>query len=108
YARFGVRVPGSHQALVTSEEFRKTQERMATRRTGGGPRNVSPFLLSGIACCGACGNRMIGVSRRQQWKRRSDGGVSSAEYRYYQCGSRTNQSMCSYHTRRVEDLDEAV
>ena len=108
YARFGVRVPGSHQPLVPPEDFRKTQDRMAARRTAGGPRSVSSFLLSGLAYCGACGHRMIGVSRRQTWKRRSDGGISSAEYRYYQCGSRTNQSVCDYHTRRAEELDEAV
>jgi hypothetical protein len=108
YARFGVRVPGSHPAIITQEDYRKAQERMAERRTSGGPRNVSPFLLSGLAHCGACGHRMIGVSRRQTWKRRSDGGTSSAEYRYYQCGSRTNQSVCDYHTRRASELDEEV
>lgn len=108
YARFGVRVPGSHQALIAPDDFRKVQDRMAARRTAGGPRNVSPFLLSGLAYCGACGHRMIGVSRRQSWTRRSDGGTSTAEYRYYQCGSRTNQSVCNYHTRRAEDLDTEV
>jgi site-specific DNA recombinase len=108
YARFGVRVPGSHTALVGTEDFRRAQERMAARRTGGGPRTVQPYLLAGLAYCGACGNRMIGVTRRQTWQRRGDGGTSSAEYHYYQCGSRTNQSMCTYHTRTAADLDEAV
>jgi site-specific DNA recombinase len=108
YARFGVRVPGSHQALIAPDDFRKAQDRMAARRTAGGPRTVSLFLLSGLAYCGACGNRMIGVSRRQSWTRRSDGGTSSAEYRYYQCGSRTNQSVCDYHTRRADQLDADV
>ncbi len=108
YARFGVRVPGSHPAIVGSEDFRRAQERLADRRTAGGPRNVSPFVLSGLAVCGSCGRHMIGVSRRQTWQRRSDGGTSSAEYRYYQCGSRTNQSICAYHTRRTDELDEAV
>ena len=108
YARFGVRVPGSHAALVSPEDFRKAQEKMADRRTAGGPRHAQPFLLSGLAYCGSCGNRMIGVSRRQSWERRGDGGTSSAEYRYYQCGSRTNQSVCGYHTHRMADLDAAV
>ncbi len=108
YSRFGVRVPGSHQALIAPDDFRKAQDRMAARRTAGGPRHVSPFLLSGLLTCGACGHRMIGVTRRQTWTRRSDGGRGSAQYRYYQCGSRTNQSVCAYHTRRVEQLDEEV
>lgn len=108
YSRFGVRVPGSHQALIAPDDFRKAQDRMAARRTAGGPRHVSPFLLSGLLICGACGHRMIGVTRRQTWTRRSDGASSSAQYRYYQCGSRTNQSVCGYHTRRVDQLDEEV
>lgn len=106
YARFGVRVPGSHTALISPEDFRKAQDRMAARRTGGGPRSVVPYLLAGLAYCGYCGNRMIGVTRRQSWQRRGDGGTSSAEYRYYQCGSRTNQSMCDYHTWTASDLDD--
>jgi hypothetical protein len=58
--------------------------------------------------CDNCGNRMIGVSRRQTWKRRTDGLEMAASYRYYQCESRTNQGICSYHTRRTEDLEEMV
>jgi Ser-tRNA(Ala) deacylase AlaX len=50
---------------------------------------------------------MIGVSRRQSWRRRS-GSEGHASYRYYQCESRTNQSMCDYHTQRAEVLEEEV
>lgn len=108
YTRFGVRVPGSHPAIVSAEEYRRVQDRMASRRTGGGERHVRQFLLSGLAYCGACGNKMIGVSRKQTWTRRRDGSQGEAEYRYYQCLSRTNQSMCAYHTRRAIDLEEQV
>ncbi|HEY8490408.1 MAG TPA: recombinase family protein [Dehalococcoidia bacterium] len=108
YTRFGVRVPGSHPALITPEEFRQAQEKLEERRTAPGRRQAAPFLLSGLVHCGHCGNRMIGVSRRQRWTRRQDGGESTAEYRYYQCESRTNQSMCDYHTRRAADLEAAV
>ncbi len=51
---------------------------------------------------------MIGVTRRQSWRRRSDGEMRSALYRYYQCESRTNRSLCDYHTRRAEALEEEV
>ena len=108
YQRFGVRVPGSHTALISPDEYRRAQDRMTARRTASGPRNPSQFLLSGLAHCGACGSKMIGVSRRQSWTRKSDGGTSTAEYRYYQCGSRTNQSMCSYHTHRADVLEDEV
>jgi len=108
YSRFGVRVPGSHPAIISPEDYRRAQDRMTRRRTAGGTRSVNPFLLSGLAHCGYCGNRMIGVSRRQSWQRRGDGSSVQAEYRYYQCESRTNQSMCDYHTRRAVDFEEEV
>jgi hypothetical protein len=68
---------------------------------------TSQFLLSGLAYCGYCGNKLIGVTRRQTWKRKSGERVENS-YRYYQCESRTNQSVCSYHTRRADDLESAV
>jgi small-conductance mechanosensitive channel len=51
---------------------------------------------------------MIGVSRRQSWRRKGAEEESQASYRYYQCESRTNQSMCNYHTRRAVELEGAV
>lgn len=107
YSRFDVHVSGTHPALVSSDDFRKVQDRLNSRRTSGAPRTPSHFLLSGIAYCGYCGNKLIGVSRRQSWKRQ-DGERVSNSYRYYQCESRTNQSVCSYHTRRADDLEAAV
>jgi site-specific DNA recombinase len=107
YSRFGVRVPGSHPALVTADDFRAVQDRLNARRNNYAQRQPSPFLLAGLVQCGHCGNKMIGVSRRQRWRRRS-GSEGRASYRYYQCGSRTNQSMCDYHTQRADELEEQV
>ena len=107
YSRFGVRVPGSHPALVTPDDFRAVQDRLNSRRNNFAQRRPSPFLLAGLLQCGHCGNKMIGVSRRQSWKRRS-GSEGQASYRYYQCESRTNQSMCDYHTQRADELEEHV
>jgi site-specific DNA recombinase len=107
YARFGVRVPGSHPALVTPDDFRAVQDRLNARRNNYGERNPQQFLLAGLIQCAYCGNKLIGVSRKQTWKRRS-GSEAQASYRYYQCESRTNQSLCDYHTQRADDLEEAV
>ncbi len=107
YSRFGVKVPGSHPSLVSNDDFRVVQDRLAARRTSSSPRVTSRFLLSGIAYCGACGNKLIGVSRKQTWKRKSGERVQNS-YRYYQCESRTNQSVCTYHTRRADDLERDV
>ncbi|MCH7580979.1 MAG: recombinase family protein [Chloroflexi bacterium] len=107
YSRFGVRVPGSHPALVSPDDFRAVQDRLSARRNNYAPRKPSPFLLAGLVRCGHCGNKMIGVSRKQSWRRRS-GTKGQASYRYYQCESRTNQSMCDYHTQRAGELEGEV
>ena len=107
YTRFGITVPGSHTPIVTEDQFRAVQARLQDRRTATSKRNPSRYLLSGLAHCGDCGNRMIGVSRKQQW-RRGNGDTAEQAYRYYQCESRTNQSVCDYHTRRADDLEAEV
>ena len=107
YSRFGVRVPASHPPLISPEDFQRVQERLDQRRPASDVRQVSHFLLSGIGYCGYCGNKMIGVTRKQKWKLR-DGGVRTAQYRYYQCESRTNRSLCDYHTRRADELEAEV
>ncbi len=107
YSRFGVRVPASHAPLISQDDFRDVQERLDQRQPVMGSRQLSPFLLSGLAHCGYCGSKMIGVTRKQSWRRR-DGTVRAAKYRYYQCESRANRSVCDYHTHRAEELEEAV
>ncbi len=108
YSRFGVRVPASHPPLISPEDFRRVQERLDQRRPSAAPRETAPFLLSGLVHCGYCGNKMIGVTRKQSWRRHSDGSLQRAQYRYYQCESRTNRSLCDYHTRREEELEAEV
>ncbi len=107
YSRFGVRVPASHAPLISQDDFRCVQERLDERRPHTGERLVLPFLLSGLVYCGYCGNKMIGVTRKQKWTR-SDGTKKAAQYRYYQCESRANRSSCDYHTQKAEELEEAV
>lgn len=104
YTRFGVKVPGSHPPLVSNDDFRRVQERLQSRHGAVRERTVVPFLLSGMAFCGRCGNRMIGVSRRQRWTTK-DGEARAAAYRYYQCESRTNQSACAYNTQRAAEFE---
>jgi len=81
YSRFGVRVPASHAPLISQEDFRRVQERLDQRRPSSAQRQVSPFLLSGLTFCGYCGNKMIGVTRKQKWHR-ADGTEKTAQYRY--------------------------
>ena len=107
YNRFGLRLPRNHPPLIPPEAFRRAQDLMQSRSPLRRKADVQPFLLSGLAHCVQCGNRMIGVTRRQTW-RRKDGRRMRGTYRYYQCQSRTNQSICQYHTWRAADLEEVV
>lgn len=107
YSRFGVKVPDSHPALVSAADFRRVQERLQARQPSMTRRSVQPFLLSGLVFCAQCGNRMIGVSRRQNWTTRA-GESRNATYRYYQCESRTNQNACQYNTQRAAELEQRV
>ncbi len=108
YTRFGMRIPGSHPAIITPDMFRWAQSRLDERRPRRKNGQAEPFLLSGLIYCGQCGNRMVGVTRKQAWTRRRDGSRVEKQYRYYQCQSRTNQSVCEYHTRRAGELEAIV
>ena len=108
YTRFGLRVPGSHPAIITPDMFRWARAKMEQRRPTRKNVQAEPFLLSGMVYCGYCGNRMVGVTRRQSWTRRKDGSRAEMEYRYYQCQSRTNQGVCQYHTHKSLDLEAGV
>ena len=107
YTRLGMRRPRTHDAIVPPEVFRAAQELTRSRRPIGRVSNAEPFLLSGLLACGYCGNTMMGVTRRQSWKRK-DGRRARGVYRYYQCQSRNNQSVCGYHTWRAPVLEGTV
>lgn len=107
YTRFGLRLPGAHEAIIERSTFRAARDIASERRPRVGPARAEPYLLSGIVFCDYCGNRMMGVTRRQMWSNR-DGIRNRKTYRYYQCQSRNNQSVCGYHTWREADLEGVV
>jgi DNA invertase Pin-like site-specific DNA recombinase len=107
YRRFGLRLPASYEAIVDRGVYRQVQEKMQGRTPARRGVKGEPFLLSSIIYCGYCGQRMMGVTRRQTW-RRKDGQRARAEYRYYQCQSRINRDQCEYRTVSAPDLEEAV
>ncbi|MFA5374806.1 MAG: recombinase family protein [Dehalococcoidia bacterium] len=106
--RFGLRVPGSHPAIVPFQVFNQVQERLTARASHRGHVVKTPFLLAGMVYCGRCNNKMTGMNRSQSWTSKKSGIKHSGEYRYYQCQSRTNQSFCQYNTRKVDELEAVV
>ena len=107
YDKLGVTVAANHHAIVSEPDFAAVGRQMVERRTAPGISHPSDFLLAGLVWCGEDQARMIGVTRRQQW-RLASGETASATYRYYQSEARTNQSVGSYHTRRADELEEEV
>ena len=108
YHRFGMRIPGSYEPIVSSSDFRQAQDRLQERSPSQRTSRPAPvFLLAGVLYCRHCGKRMMGIVRRQTWRRR-DGERVRAEYRYYQCQSRINRNQCSYRTMRASELEEEV
>lgn len=107
YTRFGMRRPKVHEAIIPPEVFRAAQDLTRQRRPVGRVMSPESFLLSGVLICAYCGNKMLGVTRRQTWKRK-DGSRARQVYRYYQCQSRNNQSRCAYHTWRTSLLEQTV
>ena len=107
YMRFGLRLPRAHEAIVSPQTYRAARDIVRERRPRERMSRAEPYLLSGIAFCDYCGNKMMGVTRRQQW-RKKDGERVRNTYRYYQCQSRNNQSVCGYHTWRESELEETV
>ena len=107
YTRLGMRRPKVHDAIIQPEVFRAAQDQTRERRPIGRVVQSEPFLLSRSVYCGYCGNKMMGVTRRQSW-RRKDGQRAKGVYRYYQCQSRNNLSTCGYHTWRAPLLESTV
>ena len=107
YTRFGLRVPKSHEAIIPAETFRSVQDIFRKRKKHTKSHSAEPFLLSNLIYCSECENKMMGVTRRQTWKRK-DLSRQSRVYRYYQCQSRNNLSICRYHTWKAEVLDSLV
>lgn len=108
YHRFGMRIPGSYEPIVSAPEFRQAQDRLQERSPSQRTSRPAPvFLLAGVLYCRHCGKRMMGIVRRQTW-RRKDGERIRAEYRYYQCQSRINRNQCSYRTMKAGELEAEV
>jgi hypothetical protein len=105
YERFGIRRPGTHEAIIAPDLFREASEKVRSRRPTGRIMKADPFLLSGFVYCGYCGNKMMGVTRRQSWRRKTDKKRVTGVYRYYQCQSKNNQSTCDYHTWKEAQLE---
>ena len=98
----------AHEPIVDRQRFDSVQRLLAERRTSPSRQRRRKYLLAGLAYCGHCGNRLIGVRRPRRGVVSGEGDAGSGEYVYYQCQSRTNHGRCGYHTRRAAELEAIV
>ncbi|MBM3132782.1 MAG: recombinase family protein, partial [Chloroflexi bacterium] len=81
-----IRTPNAHAALVSREDFDRVQNLLIDRQSKvRHPRTVnSPYLLSSLLHCRACGTSMIGCAAK------------SGKFSYYQCnnGLRQDPQVC--------------
>ena len=112
YARYGVRIAGSHEPLVEREVFNRTEAVTRTRKPVRKRAVEPPYLLGGIARCDLCGRGLFGLTRRRTWKR-VDGTSTSKSYRYYECPSRNarkerNEDVARHSSWHAEELEQIV
>ena len=107
YIRYGFRLPKSHLPIIDSSIYRQAQDLMKKKYVARNANNVNPFLLSGLIYCYKCGEKMMGVTRRQRWKK-SDGQINRNIYRYYQCQTKNSQGTCNYVTWNEDKLEDLV
>ncbi|WPD20279.1 recombinase family protein [Thermaerobacter composti] len=83
----GTLLPGRHEAIIEPGRWHQVQELFKKRQVYGPRGRTSPYILSGLIYCGACGSPMWGFSQsnkprgRKQPKRTTRTG----RYAYYVC-----------------------
>jgi hypothetical protein len=95
-------IRNTHPPLIDRATWNAVQERLAVRQQLGRRTHSSPYLLSGLVRCGACGSSM-GVVRIGQ--RREDGRRDPV----FCCQAYHTKGLCSRATViPVADLEQAV
>ena len=95
-----IRIPGSHDALVSKEDFDQVQQFLTQRRPiSHHPRTTtSQYLLSGLLRCRKCGVAMSGC-----W-------AESGQYFYYECvqHQKKGKDVCNSRLIGKEKLESFV
>lgn len=100
-----VRIEGRAPVIIERERWEEAQRRRARKaEIQGGKAQVSPYLLSGVLFCGACGSLMSGMSKPS----RKAPGRTRYLYRRYVCSRWLRGKGCANVWRRAEDVERAV
>ena len=107
YRRFGLRMPHNHEAIISTQDFTSTQQLMRSKRTYKSKRQQQIYPLSGLLACEHCTGKMIGFSRKQNW-RRKDGTRNQKIYRYYYCPNRLNNPLCKSNVTSATQWEQGT
>jgi site-specific DNA recombinase len=93
----GVQHPGTHEALIDPETFRRVQELLAARAARGTRERKHPHYLKGLLHCGVCGRR-LSIQH------------SKGRYTYFFCLGQKNDpaGTCRERYLAAEDLEAQV
>lgn len=87
----------NHEPIVSQKTFNLVQ-RLLALDTRTSPNKDVVFSLCGLVVCGDCGNPMVRKVTTAKGKK----------YSYYVCSRNKDQSGCSSHRIKTEDLETAV
>lgn len=91
---------GSHEPMITKEEFDKVQFVLGKK---GRPRpKTHKFAYTGLMKCAECG---ASITAEEKWKHQKNGNVH--HYTYYHCTKRINAN-CTQKSVREEDIERDV
>lgn len=99
--RDGGVLPGTHEAIISEEQFWQTQEEL--KRRSEGRRPYGKYLLSNIAECGLCGaTYKMQVQTHHKYP--------NYVYRFYMCASKHKAAKYCPDSKRIEyrRLEEMV
>lgn len=96
-----IRIEGGVPAIISKEDFKKVQAKMATnKRQPGFYRAKEIYLLSGLIFCGECGQALQGNHRPENKNR--------PKYVSYRCGNRDRTKQCDNKEIRREYVEMYV
>jgi len=82
-------LPGRHEAIIDPDAWHRVQDIFARRRSFGPRSKTSPYILSGLVYCGACGSPMWGFSQgaypRGRRRPKTTTRTRDTRYAYYVC-----------------------
>lgn len=109
-----VEVRGTHEAIVTREQFQKVQEVIAGNRKRTTPKRAdeADYLFTRMLVCSRCGSFMVGrpYQRKKGAAQTSEPASTDPDRRFYMCGGyfRLGKTYCKAHTIPEAPLRERV